>query len=277
MRHAELLEEIRQLAAHLNEATPLYWIAVSDMRLDDDERISLIRDGNAMQCSFHTGHFRMELARSIPAEMQIQRDQILCAMQPYEYIMSEPYTVVNGIELKKLIERLAAQQDLAALDEINRMLCRLMATEDISDINPLMLLSCMGKFGSEVQANCKLTAEQAQALREYDQLRRSLQDDNKNMRRNWPWDFTVQLDRTSAEYLPDALPDALFAPLAALEYRLSLGRLFASSFHYEINTMTQQLIDELDWSRRHMDEIERLSQFDFETLSWRNEHAGDDE
>ncbi|MCB1188593.1 hypothetical protein KDL29_15640 [bacterium] len=275
-RHAELLEEIKQLAARLNEAAPLYWIAVSDTRLEDVERISLIRDGNAMQCSFHTGHFRMELVRSIPAGMQVQRDRILCAMQPFEHMMNENYTIVNSIELKKLIERLAAQQDLAALDEINRMLCRLMATEDTSDLNPLILLSSMGKIGSEVQANCKLTTEQAQALTEYNQLRRSIQDDNRNMRRNWPWDITVQLDRTSAEYLPDALPDALFAPLAALEYRLSLGRLFASSFHYEINTMTQQLIDELEWNRRHMDEIERLSQFDFETVSWKEPEAAEE-
>ena len=72
------------------------------------------------------------------------------------------------------------------------------------------------------------------------------------------------------------LPDALFAPLAALEYRLSLGRQFASSFHYEINTMTQQLIDELDWNRRHMDEIERLSQFDFETVSWKEPEAAEE-
>ena len=276
MRHAELLEEIKQLAARLDEAAPLYWIAVSDTRLDDEERISLIRDGNAMQCSFHTGHFRMELVRSIPAGMQLQRDRILCAMQPFDQMMSENYTLINGLGLKKLIERLAAQQDLAAMDEINMMLCRLMETEDINDINPLMVLSNMGKIGSEVQANCKLTTEQAQALTKYDQIRRSLQDDNKNMRRNWPWDFTVQLTRNSEEYLPDALPDALFAPLAALEYRLSLGRQFASSFHYEINTMTQQLIDELDWNRRHMDEIERLSQFDFETVSWKEPEAAEE-
>ncbi|MCB1216567.1 hypothetical protein KDL44_04205 [bacterium] len=273
----KLHERARELAIRLNEAAPLYWIAMSDHDLLDVQVLELIRLGNTLPCSFHTGSFRKDLARAIPAGDKSTQDRVQMGMQPLDQLTNQDFAVINAIHLKDFIKRLAAQQDREGLEQVRRMLVQQLATDDLNEISYLIALVCLSSCASGINAHCQPDAAQQRALGEFDTIAMQLRTDFKQMLRNGTWDLAAQLDRQSREYLPVLLPAQLVNPLQGIESRLSLGRHYAFNFYYELNPQTLQEIEVLDWYRRHRPEIERLSQFDFETISWRDEHAGNDE
>ena len=264
----EIAAQARELAAKHNEAAPLYWLALADHTLDDEQVMELISQGNSRLCRFHTGSFRNILAAAIPPGSAVLHDRVLCGMQPMEYWTTQDYAVINAITLKNLIRRLAAQRDLAALEQIHVMLVRQLETSDLNEISSLIAFVCLSVSASEVNSQCQPDAEQQQALTEFDKLATDLRADMRQMFRNWPWDLSATLDRQAQEYLPFELHAVLADPLSGIESRLSLGRQYAIYYYYELNTNTGQEMDVIDWYRSNADRIERLGDFSFETLSW---------